>query len=122
MRSTDQKRVFDDGNALVGRVDRLDSTNDLKLSLVILLRKAIAPSPMQTSPTVLDRLISEILALSWVDRWHLAYGLWQRLWWRSHPVATQQRRSAPPGLAGQAKIKGDIIGSIVEENEWQCLE
>jgi hypothetical protein len=33
-----------------------------------------------------------------------------------------KRRSSPPSMAGKAKILGDIISPIVDEEDWECLK
>ena len=42
------------------------------------------------------------------------------------PPATQpqkvKRRFPPPELAGKIKILGDIVGPIVDEEDWECLK
>ena len=36
------------------------------------------------------------------------------------PVQTQRR--FPGSMAGQVKILGDIVGPIVDEEDWECLK
>lgn len=41
------------------------------------------------------------------------------------PLSSQKkrrRRFPPPALAGKAKIIGDIVGPIVDEEDWECLK
>jgi hypothetical protein len=42
------------------------------------------------------------------------------------PVPSSQpkrkRRFPPPELAGKARIVGDIVGPIVDEEDWECLK
>lgn len=33
-----------------------------------------------------------------------------------------KRRTPPNSLAGKAQISGDIVGSIVDEEDWKCLK
>ncbi|SKB11322.1 conserved hypothetical protein [Planktothrix sp. PCC 11201] len=33
-----------------------------------------------------------------------------------------KRRISPNSLAGKAQILGDIVGSIVNEEDWKCLK
>jgi hypothetical protein len=33
-----------------------------------------------------------------------------------------KRRSPPASMAGKAKILGDIISPIVDEEDWECLK
>ncbi|WP_341737750.1 hypothetical protein [Microcoleus sp. CAWBG640] len=33
-----------------------------------------------------------------------------------------KRRSPPASMAGKAKILGDIVSPIVDEEDWECLK
>ncbi len=34
----------------------------------------------------------------------------------------KKKRTPPAALAGKAKILGDIVGPIVDEEDWECLK
>lgn len=36
--------------------------------------------------------------------------------------SSQPKRRFPGSLAGQVKILGDIVGPIVDEDDWECLK
>lgn len=38
------------------------------------------------------------------------------------PTKTIKRRIPPAALAGKVKILGDIVGPIVDEDDWECLK
>ncbi|MDJ1171046.1 MULTISPECIES: hypothetical protein [Roseofilum] len=38
------------------------------------------------------------------------------------PTSTGQRRQPSPLIAGKAKITGDLVSPIVDENDWECLK
>ncbi|WP_121969042.1 hypothetical protein [Leptolyngbya sp. BC1307] len=40
----------------------------------------------------------------------------------SLPTKAIRRRSPPAALAGKVKILGDIVGPIVDEDDWECLK
>lgn len=33
-----------------------------------------------------------------------------------------QRRTASPAIAGQGRTLGDLVSSIVDEQDWECLK
>lgn len=38
------------------------------------------------------------------------------------PPSTEKRRQPSPLIAGKAKITGDLVSPIVDENDWECLK
>jgi hypothetical protein len=38
------------------------------------------------------------------------------------PSTAPKKRTPPPHLIGKAKVLGDIVGPIIEEEDWECLK